>query len=321
MNRVLEINEELGYAVVEPGTTWLAALRGDPGRRPQADALLHRPRLGQRDRQHARPRPHLHALRRRTSGCPAAWRWCSPTGSCCAPAWARCPATRAGTLQARPRPDARPAVHAVQLRDRDQDGRLAAARCPRRYMPLWVRVWNEEDLVALVDTLRGCAGRHDRGVPVHLQHAVWTPPGPTKRTRWYDGDGPIPDDGDRPDRPRARDRALDAAPGLFGDEAVVDHNFAKVKAAFEQIPGRRGLGHQVRGGRHPQTRAPSRAGRRRRSRLGGSTMTDWYGEEHGGHIGFSPVVPLTGAEACEGPSPAPRDDRERPGSITWRPAQ
>ena len=34
---------------------------------------------------------------------------------------------------------------------------------------------------------------------------------------------------------------------LYGDEAVVDHRFAKIKDAFETaIPGARGLGHEAR---------------------------------------------------------------------------
>ena len=33
---------------------------------------------------------------------------------------------------------------------------------------------------------------------------------------------------------------------LYGDEAVVDHRFAKIKAAFEQIPGVEVVGHEVR---------------------------------------------------------------------------
>ena len=38
---------------------------------------------------------------------------------------------------------------------------------------------------------------------------------------------------------------------LYGDEAVVDHRFAKIKEAFEQIPGAEVWGAQVRARRHP----------------------------------------------------------------------
>ena len=68
MNRVLEIDEELGYAVVEPGVRWFDLYEAIQAGRAPADALVRRPRLGQRDRQHARPRLHLPALRRRHGG-------------------------------------------------------------------------------------------------------------------------------------------------------------------------------------------------------------------------------------------------------------
>ena len=56
---------------------------------------------------------------------------------------------------------------------------------------------------------------------------------------------------------------------LYDDEAVVDHQFAKIKAAFAKIDGRRGLGHEGRAGGHPVARAPRRAhpGRRPEPRL------------------------------------------------------
>ena len=72
-------------------------LRGDPGRRPPAHALDRRSRLGQRRRQHARPRRHLHARTAPTCPRSAAWRSCSRTARSCAPGWARCPATGPGT--------------------------------------------------------------------------------------------------------------------------------------------------------------------------------------------------------------------------------
>ena len=86
---------------------------------------------------------------------------------------------------------------------------------------------------------------------------------------------------------------------LYGDEAVVDHRFAKIKAAFEAaIPGARGLGRRStarRRGRRSRTRT-SRS-RRGVPNLGINAMTAWYGGEEGGHVGFSPVAPLTGRDA------------------------
>ena len=92
---------------------------------------------------------------------------------------------------------------------------------------------------------------------------------------------------------------------LYGDEAVVDHRFAKIKAAFERIPGA-----EVWGTKHApediaDARAPGRARPGRRARTSTSTaMTGWYGGEEGGHIGFSPVAPLTGTRRARAARPA-----------------
>ena len=84
---------------------------------------------------------------------------------------------------------------------------------------------------------------------------------------------------------------------LWGDEAVVDHRFAKIKAAFEQIPGA-----EVWGAKHdPETAGalehPADLIQAGVPNLGWNQMTAWYGGEEGGHIGFSPIAPLTGGDA------------------------
>jgi 4-cresol dehydrogenase (hydroxylating) len=84
---------------------------------------------------------------------------------------------------------------------------------------------------------------------------------------------------------------------LYGDEAVVDHRFAKVKAAFEEIPGAEvwGTKHAPQDFdalEHPFDRVQAGV-----PNLGINQMTGWYGGEEGGHIGFSPVVRLTGQDA------------------------
>ena len=83
---------------------------------------------------------------------------------------------------------------------------------------------------------------------------------------------------------------------LYGDEAVVDHRFAKLKPAFERDPAASMSGApRARPSGRREALPPGRAhpGRRARPRL--NHMTGWYGgTESGGHVGFSPVAPLTG---------------------------
>ena len=56
MNRVLEINEELGYAVVEPGVRWFDLYEAIQAAGTKLQRVDPRSRLGQRRGQHARPR-------------------------------------------------------------------------------------------------------------------------------------------------------------------------------------------------------------------------------------------------------------------------
>jgi 4-cresol dehydrogenase (hydroxylating) len=87
---------------------------------------------------------------------------------------------------------------------------------------------------------------------------------------------------------------------LYEDEAVADHKFAKIKAAFEDaIPGAR-----VWGTKHDPKDIPSLEHPAERIQGGvpdleWNNMTGWYGGEEGGHIGFSPIAPMTGRDGLE----------------------
>jgi 4-cresol dehydrogenase (hydroxylating) len=119
------------------------------------------------------------------------------------------------------------------------------------------------------------------------------------RDRWYAGEGPIPDDViDAIGRELECGRWLMRF-ALFGDEAVVDHRFAKIQRAFaDAIPGA-----EVWGTKHdPRTLAETLTHPSEKVSCGVPTLelnaqTAWYGGEHGGHVGFSPILPMTGADA------------------------
>ena len=168
---------------------------------------------------------------------------------------------------------------------------------PEVYMPLWLRVWKEDDLGPLMDTLRRL--RLDRtieGVP-SVYNTLVLASVLTRRSDWYTGEDPIPDEMiDRIARELEIGRWCMRF-ALWGDDGVVDHDYRKIKEAFEQIPGA-----EVHGEKHAPEDIPSlqHPGDRIQGgvpNLEWNNMTGWYGGEEGGHIGFSPVVPLTGSEA------------------------
>jgi 4-cresol dehydrogenase (hydroxylating) len=83
---------------------------------------------------------------------------------------------------------------------------------------------------------------------------------------------------------------------LYGDGPVVAHRAEKIRAAVGAIPGcelrantfgRDELGEIEVPGEKIMAGIPN---------MSWSHITRWAGGESGGHIGFSPVVPLTGAE-------------------------
>jgi 4-cresol dehydrogenase (hydroxylating) flavoprotein subunit len=118
-----------------------------------------------------------------------------------------------------------------------------------------------------------------------------------ERTRWYDGDGPTPE-------PIIDQVARDLGLGrwilhtaLWEDNAIADYKIAKVKAAFEQIPG-----VEVRISKY----APDEIGVVENPGdrvLGGvpqmqwNNILRWYGTEAGAHLGNGLIAPLVGEEA------------------------
>jgi 4-cresol dehydrogenase (hydroxylating) len=170
---------------------------------------------------------------------------------------------------------------------------------PEVYMPLWLRVWKDDDLGPVIDTLRELLLDGTIRMVPQVWNTLILGSSMTERAKWWDGEGPIPD--------HVLDhmaRELDIGRwivrfALYGDEAVVDHRFAKIKAAFAHIQGA-----DLRGTKCAPQDIPSLTDPVERVEGGVPNMdlneiTAWYGGEEGGHIGFSPVAPLTGPDAMK----------------------
>ena len=98
----------------------------------------------------------------RTSWRRAEWRSCSRTARSCAPAWARCPATSAWHVYKRGLgPTLDPLFMQSNFGIVTKMGIWLMPE-PECYMPLWVRVWKEDDLGPLIDTLRELHARPRR---------------------------------------------------------------------------------------------------------------------------------------------------------------
>ena len=119
----------------------------------------------------------------------------------------------------------------------------------------------------------------------------------SSRAPWYQGEEPIPDAViDTMARELEIGRWMMRF-ALYGDESVVDFRFQKIKAAFEQIPGAEVWGEKHTPDEIPTLEHPFDQVQGGFPNLELNKMTGWYGGEEGGHIGFSPVAPLTGRDA------------------------
>jgi 4-cresol dehydrogenase (hydroxylating) len=74
----------------------------------------------------------------------------------------------------------------------------------------------------------------------------------------------------------------------------VDHNYTKIKSAFEQIRRAEIWSTKTPAVDIPKLTNPSELVAGGVPNLEANHQTFWYSSEHGGHIGASPVVPLTG---------------------------
>jgi 4-cresol dehydrogenase (hydroxylating) flavoprotein subunit len=170
---------------------------------------------------------------------------------------------------------------------------------PEVYVPVEVHAPREQDLEAILDTMR----------PLLLDGTVSNVPllgtatGAAAMTRpraaWQDGNGPLP--------PEFYERAArelglgywNLRLALYGAEPVVDAQLARVKAAFArslpaaEITARKIAGDDV--SEQTVVTHPERV----QAGVPGLALLDslqWWGGV-GGHLDFSPVAPLSGAHA------------------------
>lgn len=162
---------------------------------------------------------------------------------------------------------------------------------PEIYHTVRVKAWKEDDLGPLVETIRELQLDGTIVAEPQLSNTLLMASLGNRRSDWWTGDGPIPDHViDEIARDLDVGRWLIAA-SLYGDRPVVEHNFAKIKSAFEAIDGVEVTGEAYR---------PSEVSDLPDSQdrvLGGVpdmswlNIQGWFGADRGGHVDLAPVVP------------------------------
>ena len=177
---------------------------------------------------------------------------------------------------------------------------------PEVYMPLWLRLRHDDDLAPAIDTLRELMLDDTIRMVLAAERPLLASV-LSERTQWW-GEGD-PGRRDRSDGEGARHRPLDDALRALRRRGRGRPPLRQDQGRLRADPGRRRLRRQVR--IHAQLEHPVERVQGGVPTMDLNQMTAWYGGEEGGHIGFAGRA-LTG----EGPDaialrPAPRDDRER----------
>jgi 4-cresol dehydrogenase (hydroxylating) flavoprotein subunit len=170
---------------------------------------------------------------------------------------------------------------------------------PETYMPLWLRLPKDDDLAAATEVMRTLMLDDTLRMNPQIMSGTLLAAVLSERSKhWDDPNTPIPQDVlDRMGEEMGFGRWIMRF-ALYGDEAVVDHRYAKVKDAFESaIPGAAVWGSKYTPDQIADIEDPSERVQGGVPSLDLNAMTGWYGGEQGGHIGFSPVLPMTGEDA------------------------
>lgn len=169
---------------------------------------------------------------------------------------------------------------------------------PECYMPGWLTLRRDGDLELLLETLRPLVlGGIIANQPMII-NAVCAASAFTGREQWFNGEGPIPEE--------VVER-IAAQPGfgrwvmrfaLYGDERIVERQREIVAGAFGRIPGAEVTFSKYDGAALPPLTNPHERVQAGIPSMDLDRMTRWYGGEEGGHIGFSCAAPITGRDGA-----------------------
>ncbi len=170
---------------------------------------------------------------------------------------------------------------------------------PECYMVCEVKAQGFEDLAPLVDALRVLNLEGTIQSSAFICEPLGIAARVHRREHWYDGDGAMPDDLVRGIMDEFGIGHWTLFFGLYGHETIVDARWDIVRRTFEAIPGVQASGRRYAGDADPEDVEPFHRTSGGIPGLLSLPMVDWRasGEGLGGHAGFSPVSPLRGADA------------------------
>jgi len=169
---------------------------------------------------------------------------------------------------------------------------------PDCYMPGWLTLKRDSDLEILLERLRPLM--MDGTIPNQpmIINAVCAASAFAGREDWYTGPGPIPEDviDDIARQPGFGRWVMRFA--LYGDETIVERQRQIVSDALGTIDGATISFSKYDGRALPEFTNPHERVQAGVPSMDLDRMTRWYGGERGGHIGFSCAAPITGRDGA-----------------------
>ena len=256
MNRVLEINEECAYAVVEPGVRWFdlysAVQQGGHKLMVSIPDLGWGSVVGNYLENGATYLPYGNDMAGQCG-----MEVVLANGEVMRTGMGAMPGNRSWHVYKRSLgPTPGPALHAVELRHRHEARRVADAAAGVLHAALAPRLERGRPGAGGRHAAAADARPHDRERAADLEHDALASV-ISSRAPWYEGEDPIPDAViDTMARELEIGRWMMRF-ALYGDESVVDLRFRKIKEAFEQIPGAEVWGRSTRRTRSSRSSTPS----------------------------------------------------------------
>ncbi|SEI40349.1 FAD-binding oxidoreductase [Paraburkholderia diazotrophica] len=165
---------------------------------------------------------------------------------------------------------------------------------PSAYLLGEIQFQRDDDLDAVVETLRplrldGTIGNH-----AVIEGALRRAAGIGPRSQWYRGEGVMPESAIASMTDALKIGRWNLHYALYGERTVIDAKETLVRRAFGRIPGARMMSKIYDGNAEPEA-----GGDRNLAGIPAMTafrMLDWRGGS-GAHVDFSPLCPATGRDA------------------------
>ncbi|WP_296681053.1 FAD-binding oxidoreductase [Novosphingobium sp.] len=169
---------------------------------------------------------------------------------------------------------------------------------PECYMPGWLQLKNDSDLEVMLERLRPLMLNGTIPNQPMIINSACAMSAFTQRDAWYTGEGPLPqsviDEICR--QPMLGAWVMRFA--LYGDEQIVERQREIVSQALGTIDGATLTFSKYDGHNLPELDNPHERVQAGIPSLALDQMTRWYGGEKGGHIGFSSAMPITAADGA-----------------------